>query len=100
MSTPNIRQWLAANNYSDVTAKIDKVMGIWEKAGKNTRRNWWDVLAGSKDGKPKMIEGVLFPVLCVARARKGWKATTQCLQRNTNEDPLPVMAQPRWKERK
>lgn len=42
------------------------------KRGVKTRRNWWDVLAGDREGNPRKVEGVTFPVLAAARRRKGW----------------------------
>lgn len=95
----NVRSWLIENNYPEVVAKIDRVMAKWDKQNKRTRRNWWDVLAGTKDGKPQKIEGVMFPVLRAARLRKGWDPTPNCLCKNANEVFLPVVEQPRWANR-
>jgi hypothetical protein len=73
MSTTQIsaRDWLVENNYPEVAAKIDRVCSLWAKNGKLTRWNWWDVLAGGFGGKPKKIEGTVFPVMRAARLRKG-----------------------------
>src|SRR5579859_856149 len=90
------RDWLHENNYEDVAAKIDTVIARWTKQGKATRRNWWDVLAGRVNGTPKKIEGITFPVLRIARIRKGWNVTPDCLCRGANEEAPPVVQQARW----
>jgi hypothetical protein len=89
-------RWLLINSYGDVAAKIDKVVSRWARKGKKTRRNWWDVLAGTKNGKPKTIEGVAFPVLRAARERKGWDSTAESISRNPSEMAPPILEQPRW----
>lgn len=96
----NIRQWLALNKYDDVLELINKVMAGWKMKGTNTRRNWWDVLAGDSNGRPKTIEGVTFPVLRAARMRKNLEVTKGCLCRNKNESFPPVVEQVRWKGKK
>ena len=63
--------WLRTNGYLDVADQIDRVMLRWKAEGKATRRNWWEILAGYKDGKPRMAGGVTFPVLRAARIRQG-----------------------------
>ena len=51
--------------------KIDRLMEGWASRGVTTRRNWWDVLAGHKDGRPKVVQGIEFPVIPDARKRQG-----------------------------
>jgi hypothetical protein len=91
--------WLLQNKYEDVAAKIDQVEARWRLQSKKTRRNWWDVLAGSKNGTPKRIEGVTFPVLRTARLRKGWPATDGCICRNLREGIPLILPQARWLNR-
>ncbi|MGA2028909.1 MAG: hypothetical protein ABSG87_02405 [Verrucomicrobiota bacterium] len=90
------RDWLEKNNYADVAAKIDRVVNGWDKKKTFTRRNWWDVIAGTKAGKPRKIEGVVFPILRAARLRQGWDVTPNCLCRNKNEVVPPKLEQKRW----
>ena len=52
MPNITIRKWLIINSYGDIEILIDKVMDIWKIKGAKTRRNWWEVLAGGKNGKP------------------------------------------------
>jgi DNA adenine methylase len=52
---------------------IDAVEQKWKRQGKRTHRNWWSVLAGKKDGSPRHVSGILFPVLRVAQVRQGGK---------------------------
>lgn len=92
----NIKEWLLENQYEDVIRKIRRVEERWRKQRKRTRRNWWDVLAGHKDGSPCVIEGVRFPILRAARARKDWDSARRELSRKNSEVPLPVQPQARW----
>jgi len=66
------RVWLRANGHGDVADPIDTLMEEWRERGVKTRRNWWDVLAGDREGNPRKVQGITFPVLAVARRRKGW----------------------------
>jgi DNA adenine methylase len=49
---------------------IDAAERAWRKEGKRTRRNWWEVLAGDKDGNPRRVRGIQFPVIEVIRRRQ------------------------------
>jgi len=73
MTTDNeARVWLRANGQNDVADQIDVIMAGWRRCGAKARRNWWDVLAGDREGNPKRVEGITFPVLAAARRRRGW----------------------------
>jgi hypothetical protein len=82
MATPPARQesakdWLRSNGHDEVARKIDALEAKWTKSGKATRRNWWSVLAGTKDGAPRMVDGVAFPVIQEVRVRQGMPATAK-----------------------
>lgn len=94
----SIRQWLEENNYNDVAELIDEVTATWDRQGKKTRRNWWEVLAGDKNGKGRVIEGTEFPVLSAARIRQGLPKAKGSLCRNKNEAIPLIVEQVRWKE--
>ena len=83
------RDWLLANGYEDVAALIDEVMASWERSGARTRRNWWDVLAGTKEGNSRTVEGVTFPVLATAQRHEGRKVSKTAIQRSRRETPPP-----------
>jgi hypothetical protein len=93
----SIRQWLIDNDYNDIAELIDEVTAEWDRQGKKTRRNWWEVLAGDKDGKPRTVEGRKFPVLRAARLRQGLPDTKGSLSRHKREVVPPVVDQIRWK---
>jgi len=93
-----IRSWLVANGYSPVAEAIDEIINAWKKIGKKTRRNWWDVLAGGKNGRPIAVEGRSFPILRAARIRKGWKVTANCICHNKREKIPQVVRQARWQK--
>lgn len=94
-----VRNWLLQNNYDDVALLIDTVMNGWIEKGTKTRRNWWDVLAGGKNGKPRTIEGVAFPVLKAAQLRRGIPVTDNALCRNDKEDVPQICASGRWEKK-
>lgn len=93
------RVWLRENGYADVADLIDETMAVWGATGKQTRRNWWWVLAGSKDGRPRVIGGRVFPVLKAARARQGLPVTSNAISRNDSEKAPPVRPNGRWPKR-
>jgi DNA adenine methylase len=66
----DVRSWLRAHGHTDVATKIDAAVRKWAREGKKTRRNWWDVLAGDKEGSPRRVLGIAFPVLEEARRRQ------------------------------
>ncbi len=55
------KQWLIENNYKDVANLIDEVVEEWREQDKRTRRNWWEILAGNVEGKPRKVAGREFP---------------------------------------
>src|SRR5579872_6748593 len=83
------REWLSANDYDEVVALIDRVMNIWKRAGRNTRRNWWGILAGTKDGGSRKVEGIIFPVLATAQRHECVPVTKNAVQKSRKEQPPP-----------
>jgi hypothetical protein len=94
------RDWLKTNGYADVADLIDEVMAEIETSGSKQRRNWWDTLAGGKDGEPTSVNGHEFPVLRVAQIRQGKRITVNAICRNEAEQPPDVIATKRWPSRK
>ncbi len=92
----NTREWLRENGYEDVLTRIQELEARWKAEGKKTRRNWWEVLAGSKTGQPRTIGGHEFPVLRSARVREGLPITPNAIQRDPNEKAPPVRTTGRW----
>jgi DNA adenine methylase len=93
-----VRQWLLANRYEDVAALIDEVTDEWKAQNKRTRRNWWEVLAGGINGKPRTVAGRAFPVLRAAQLRQGVSVTGNALRRGRAEEAPPVQLTQRWKK--
>jgi site-specific DNA-methyltransferase (adenine-specific) len=93
----SLREWLIANKYNDVAELIDEVCAKWARQGKKTRRNWWAILAGDKDGNPRIVEGRRFPVLRAARLRQNLPPVKNAICRNRNEVVPPLVEQARWK---
>ncbi len=88
-SDEQARHWLRSNGYDDIADKIDAIMDEWRAAGKKTRRNWWELLAGGKGGRPRRIAGREFSVLRSAQIREGLPVTKNAIRRRPNEKPPP-----------
>jgi hypothetical protein len=97
MANPNhARVWLRANNYADVAGLIDEVMDEWRQAGVGARRNWWDILAGTPAGQPRVVAKREFPILRAAQIRQEMTVTPNAICRNEDETPPPKTTQKRW----
>ena|SRR5260221_13005728 len=96
MSDPHAKAWLADKHYTAVLRKIEAVESIWRGSGKKTRRNWWDILAGTSAGKRKVLYGIEFPIIAAARDRKGWPAVRGALCHGDGEEAPVIVAQARW----
>jgi hypothetical protein len=83
------RQWLRENGYADVAAMIDKIMDQWKAEGKRTRRNWWEMLAGDHQGRPRRLSGHEFPVLESAQIRQGLPVTSNAIRREEEKQAPP-----------
>lgn len=91
-----VRRWLRENGYHAAAQMIDELLREWKTQGKRTRRNWWEVLAGGRDGAPRTICGRQFPVLRAAQLRQG-VAVTESAVWHADETPPPVIADSgRW----
>ncbi len=90
------REWLRENGYEDFAALIDDVMAEWKARGSHERRDWWDVLAGDRNGPPRVVAGRTFPVLWAAQKRQRRKVTPDALKRNRYEKPPAVRRTGRW----
>ena len=99
-NTPkSVRNWLRTNGYDDIADKIDTIMTKWENEGKHTRRDWWVVLAGTKSGRPCIIEGIEFPILKTAQIRLGRNPSTNAIQKNAEETYPPIIQSGRWAQK-
>ena len=94
-----VRAWLMENGYPEVAEMINEIQAEWKISGKHTRRNWWDVLSGGKNGAPRIIYGRQFPVLQAAQIRQGKPVTKNALKIMQNETDAPaVFYNGRWKK--
>ena len=89
------RKWLRENGYPEIAAQIDEIMQEWKSTGRGTRRNWWEILAGDKDGNPRTVEGREFPVLRVVRRRQQLPEAEGTIYHGEKRAP-PIVAQERW----
>jgi hypothetical protein len=90
------REWLRANGYSELATMIDEIMAEWKAAGNKQRRNWWQVLAGKKDGSPCVVAGRTFPVLKEAQKRQHMKVTRTAEKRSRRERAPAIRPTNRW----
>ena len=91
-----MRHWLRLHGYDDIADLIEEIIAEWRREGRATRRNWWDILSGDKEGQPREVGGREFPVLASAQRRQGKAVTKNAIQRSRNE-PLPLLPEKtRW----
>src|SRR5436189_5845703 len=86
------RKWLAAHGYTEALACIEEAERRWKAAGKKTRRDWWETLAGGVGGRPRTVWGVAFPVLEVAQRHQGLPVTQNAVPMPPGEEPPPKQA--------
>ncbi|MEL7655562.1 MAG: hypothetical protein AAGU75_06610 [Bacillota bacterium] len=91
------RDWLAENGYPEIAEMIDEIQTEWKHTGKHTRRNWWDVLSGGKNGLPRVIYGRQFPVLQAAQLRQGKPITANALKMANEESAPDIIDNGRWR---
>jgi len=84
------RKWLLENGYQDIAKTIDEIIDEWHSQGLKTRRNWWDILAGSPSGNPRAVAGREFPILKAARKRQGLKPIKNAISRQKREKAPPI----------
>jgi len=99
-SSESARAWLARNGYEDHAALIGDVMAEWKAKGSKERRDWWLVMSGGPNGKPRVVCGRTFPVLAAFQERQGKPVTENAERRNKNEITPPIKNQARWAKRK
>lgn len=92
------RTWLVAHGYQDVVALINGLMAKWKAEGKRTRKDWWVILAGTANGKPRRLSDVTFPVLKAARRRQGFPPDVPEAIENSPHELAPSIRQQsaRW----
>ena len=90
MATDDLaRQWLRENGYADIATMIEKIMHDWNASGKKTRRNWWEMLAGDRQGRPRRLGGYEFPILKSVQIRQGLPVTPNAIQRDKEKQAPP-----------
>lgn len=98
-SRKTTRAWLMENGYPEIAEMIDNIQTEWKATGKHTRRNWWEVLSGGKNGAPRTIYGRQFPVLQAAQIRQGKPITANALKATEHEIEAPtIFGNGRWKK--
>jgi len=85
----DVRTWLRSHGHKNIVTMIDAVERKWARQGKRTRRNWWSVLEGKKDGSPRQVAGIFFPVLG-AQLRQSDEVSAGRLQRRKIAADTPV----------
>jgi len=71
-------------------------MAHWVKEGITTRRNWWDILSGDRNGKPRIVAGKAFPVLAAAQQRQGKAVTSNAIPAKRDEVAPAQRESSRW----
>lgn len=65
-----IQTWLRQHGHRRIASMIDSAIRAWKNERKKTRRNWWEILAGDKNGNPRQVRGIQFPVVEAIRQRR------------------------------
>jgi hypothetical protein len=94
------RKWLREGGYDNVVAMIDGRLAEWKAQGKTTRRNWWDILAGDEQGRPRTVDGIAFPVLRAAQLRQRKPVSADALCNDPKEKVPAIRVTKRWPRRK
>jgi DNA adenine methylase len=95
-SDEKVKAWLARNGYEDCVALINQVEAEWKAKGSKERKNWWLIMSGGADGRPKKVCGRVFPVLAAFQERQGKAVTENAERRNANEVAPKIQSQARW----
>ena len=93
-------QWFKEHGYERDAQEAEDVIDRLKAIGSKERRNWWDVFAGGKDGKPLTVAGHTFRVLAVAQMRQGKPVTSNAVPRSPGEPDPPGFRPGRWAARK
>lgn len=95
-----VKAWLARNGYEDYVELINQVEAEWKAKGSKERKNWWLIMSGGVDGRPKKVCGRVFPVLAAFQERQGKAVTDNAERRNPNEAAPKIQKQARWVKQK
>lgn len=91
------KDWLEANGYDDLVATIERIEGWWSERGVATRRDWFLMFAGTPSGKPRVVEGLVLPMVQAFRRRQGYPLAKAAIQRSPFEVAPPIRKQEaRW----
>jgi len=99
-SDEKAKAWLARNGYEDYVALINQVEAEWKAKGSKERKNWWLIMSGGVNGRPKTVCGRVFPVLAAFQERQGKAVTENAERRNANEVAPKIQKQARWAGKK
>ena len=91
-----VKAWLARNGYEDYVELINQVEAEWKAKGSKERKNWWLIMSGGVNGRPKTVCGRVFPVLAAFQERQGKAVTENAERRNANEVAPKTQSQARW----
>lgn len=86
------------NGYLEIAEMINEIQTEWKISGKHTRRNWWEVLSGGKNGASRTIYGRVFPVLQAAQIRQGKPVTKNALKIDGEREAPAIIGNGRWKK--
>ena len=96
------KNWLIQNNYPEVVKIIDDYVAYNKARGSGEKRNFWDLLAGRKNGDPVNRNGFVFPILeSIRTARKpNFPNAKSAIKKNKREIVPPPIEQARWTRKK
>jgi len=92
----SIKSWLEENNYSEYLGRIATAEKRIAQKGIRTRRSWFEAFAGKKNGQPRFIHGVEFPVIKAIRKREGLPPVSWAIEKKKGEKAPPKKESGRW----
>ena len=92
----NAKDWLRENKHEEALTAICKIEERWRSRGVGTRKSWWEKLAGGKDGRNSVVDGVELPVLRAAQIQQGKLITANAIFNEGETTPPQRMVQERW----
>jgi hypothetical protein len=102
-SDSDARVWLRTIGlamFDELADQLDRITESWAKRGVKTRRSWWENLAGTANGTPRVSYGITFPIIAAVRERFGMDPIKGAIELPPNMVVPPMVKQARWTKKR
>lgn len=86
--------------FDELADQLDKITESWSERGVKTRRSWWESLAGTPNGTPRISYGITFPIIAAVRERFGMDPVKGAIELPPNVVVPPIVKQARWAKKR